>query len=667
MLPVGADIVLLTGAAGTGKTTLVREILAHLDAQGFRYVLMAPTGRAAKVLAERGGRPAATIHRTIYQAEALLEHFDGEGGATTFKWVFNLKSNSDDANTVYIVDEASMVSDAFSEDERFRFGSGRLLSDLMRYADVKATNNNRRIIFVGDPAQLPPVGSIESPALCGEYLAERFGVTVRQHGLTRIYRQGAGSGILENAMRIRAGIEERQYAAFRIDAADDVELLKQDRFLARYREVTLGRPCPGALVVAYSNELVRQYNRMIRQVLFPKAEGPVAGDHLLVVQNNYRLAPVLFNGDFVVLLSVSDDVITQSVVFKADKGIETVKLSFRRASVRLIDDDKAQEVMLIEDLLNTNEPMLGDKQQDALYVNFKMRYPLLKPSTEEFMAVYRTDPFVNALRVKYGYAVTCHKAQGGEWPTVFVDYSRGSGQFTEDYFRWAYTATTRAKERLFALDAPNRSVLTARNNIKVDTKEGVSDVVVASVAGASPIEFTVKELLLSAGFSVSMVHFHNYHDIYVLSSSQSRARVKVVYTARNAVTCVEVLPHDSEIAPRVHEALDNLVGKRILSNRDCADAGAGRQADVALGGHLSAFDQALRSEALGRDIKPLNVTQLTEYQLRYTFSRDGHECVVVYSLNKGGSLTDVRPVKGRTTHEGLLKDILDLTEGVLHD
>ena len=374
---ITSDLILLTGAAGTGKTTLVREIVADFDTRGVPCVLMAPTGRAAKVLAERVGRPAATIHKTIYQTEALLEHLDGEGEATTYKWVFNLRTNSDGANTVYIVDEASMVSDVLSEDERFRFGSGCLLSDLMRYADVKATNNNRRIIFVGDSAQLPPVGSAKSQALSEEYLAERFGVSVHRHELTRIHRQEAGSGILRNAMRIREGIEKQYYAAFMVDEADDVALLPQDRFLMKYREVTQGRPNPCALVVAYSNELVRQYNSMIRQTLFPDTAGPVAGDYLLVVQNNYRTAPVLFNGDFVVLLSVSDEMVTQSAVLRNNKGDEILKLSFRRAVIRLLDEEKTQDVLMIDDLLNSNEPMLSDKQQDALYVNIKMRYPHL--------------------------------------------------------------------------------------------------------------------------------------------------------------------------------------------------------------------------------------------------------------------------------------------------
>lgn len=659
------DVVLLTGAAGTGKTTLVREIVEHLNSQGMRCVLMAPTGRAAKVLAERVGCSAATIHKTIYQAEALLEYLDGDGGATTFKWIFNLKANSDDANTVYIVDEVSMVSDALNEDERFRFGSGRLLSDLMSYIDVKATNNSRRIIFVGDSAQLPPVGSATSPALCEEYLAERFGVSVHRHELTVIHRQDADCGILDNAMRIRDGIEKRSYVAFMMEETADVSLLRQDGFLAKYREVTQGRPSLSVLVVAYSNELVRQYNRRIRQVMFPTADGPVVGDHLLVVQNNYRLDPILFNGDFVELISVSAETVKQSVRIVE----EYITLTFRRARVRLLGDEQAQDVLLIEDLLESNEPSLSDKQQDALYVNFKMRYPNLKPSSDEFMAIYRADPFVNALRVKYGYAVTCHKAQGGEWPTVFVDYYRGGSQYTEEYFRWAYTATTRAKNSLYVLNAPNRSVLTVAQPITVDAQASLADVVVLKNeelnAKESLMERVLQESVCGAGFVINETLRHSYRTYYFVIKENETLRLEINYSGNNVITSIVITPTSSAHRLSLHEAVCPLIGKRLIGING-AKSEVAPQTETALKGMQATFDQALRVKAMVEQVVVSHVRQLTDYQLRYTFMRQGHECVVDYSLNKRGVVTDVRPLNGRTTDKILLDAVLTLTEGVSH-
>lgn len=660
---------MLIGAAGTGKTTLIRELINSFKAQHIAFALMAPTGRAAKILSERVGEAANTIHRTIYQQKDFEIHKDQHGELDTFKLVFSLKSNHDNANTVYIVDEASMVSDVFDEQERFRFGSGFLLSDLMTYVNLKATNNSRRIIFVGDAAQLPPINASNSAALAKDYISEKFQVNVCVYELSRIHRQAADSGILYNAIKIRHGIEKKNFTAFSLSPKPDVCDLMPRNFVPKYGLLSQQRPNDELLVIVHSNEQVNDYNKMIRNLLFGDQPDPIVGDTLLVVQNNYNLKIPLFNGDFVKVEHVSEKTVKQSARMKGKSGHEQIDLIFREARIRLIGEQQTQTVLLVENLLDSTEPNLSPRQQDALFVNFKMRNPQLKPGSEEFKIAYAKDPFVNALRVKYGYAVTCHKAQGGEWETIIVDFDYKGSKISEEFFRWSYTAVTRARKKLFFINATSRTALTLRNPITIDIKNGLVESIEVCKAGkdsgVSLVELAVRQVVLPAGFEIQSVRAHQYQNSYKVIKTDETYRLEVVYNSKQSVTRTKVIPTDLTYSHELETLVASLKDKRII------DVGQTASIKASCPDNLTEqqrnFDASIQQAANFEQITAAEIIKRDDYSLRYIFWRQGHETVIDYSLDKAGVLTHVAPLAKRTTQAKLLRDVLALTNGVRYD
>ncbi len=675
------SVMLLTGAAGTGKTTLVKQLVESLTAAGDICVLLAPTGRAAKVLRERTGHEALTIHRHIYQTVALPELADAHGNNNTYKWVFGLKPNGSNARTTYIVDEASLVSDTFSEEERFRFGSGYLLSDLMQFVNLKATNNERRLLFVGDPCQLPPVNSPISPALSVDYLQSKFGVQVTEHKLRTVHRQRGESGILRNAMVLRDAIEASRYTSFRIEAANDVTTLSDDSVLAKYLQTIEGKPPGHTVVVTHSNRLALTYNERIREILFPGHSTVQAGDVLQVVKNKYNKdKPSLLNGDCIQVLKVADKLEVQSAPL--GKNRPTVALHFRRATIRALSEDCPMEVMLLDDLLSSEAPGLSDEQQDALYVNFKMRHPELKPNTDEFAVAFQSDPYVNAVRVKYGYAMTCHKAQGGEWDTVFVDY-RYSGSRAEDFFRWAYTATTRAKTQLFTLHMEPFSPLTLRRPVNPSKQlvvvapvfpEGKKEERTtamppdASVETEDPKDEAILRVFREAGVLVSVATEHPHHFLYRVLDGTLRAQVRIFHNAEGFITkCKVDYACDDGFGQRLTTLLATLPGTRV-GQTGRAHSPAPRPGTP----QLMTRAQAELVEQLERaaDDAGIAVTErrrLTDYTLRLSFACEGGACCIDYTVDKHGRLRHVQPLTAHCPSPDLLRAVLSLTEGAHHE
>ena len=681
--PPGASpsIALLTGAAGTGKTTLVKQFVENATAAGIPCVLLAPTGRAAKVLRERTGHNAQTIHRHIYETEALPECADAHGNPNTFKWVFGLRTNLSDAHTVYVVDEGSMVSDTFSEEERFRFGSGYLLSDLMAFIDLKATNNERKLLIVGDPCQLPPVNSPSSPALSVDYLQSKFGEKVSEHKLRTVHRQRGESGILKNAIALRDAIEAQRYTSFGIEPANDVTELSEDSFLSTYLQSTEGRASGKAVVVTHSNRLALTYNEMIRSQLFPGHSTVQTGDLLQVVKNKYHTSQSdLMNGDFIHVLEVSDTVETQS----ADLGKErpTVYLHFRRAKIRPASEDVSMDVMLLDNLLGAEAPRLTEDQQDALYVNFKVRHPGLKPSTDEFIEAYRNDPYVNAVRVKYGYAMTCHKAQGGEWDTVFVDY-RHSGSRAEDFFRWAYTATTRAKAQLFTLNVEPFSPLTLRRPVdpsrqlvfvapQSSDREKSNGNTTGTTESTGSVEDPKAEPILAAfrqaGMLVSEKAEHPHHYIYKLVDGTQRGQVRIFHNAAGVITKF-IVDHASEgsFEQRLKTVLATLPGKHVGLAGTHYQSALQPDSPVLMTRAQADILECLRDASAKLGISISEQRRLTDYTLRLSFAREGESCCIDYTIDKHGRLKHVQPLTAHCPSRDLLDAVLDLTEGAHYE
>ena len=433
---------ILRGYAGTGKTTSVGALVKVMPRFSYRTVLLAPTGRAAKVMSNYTGRKALTIHKKIYRKRSAV------GMDMSFQLAPNLAEH-----TLFIVDEASMIADEWNTHTGSSF-----LKDLMEFA---YNGKNCAIVFVGDTAQLPPVGSIESPALNKDYISNKFGLQVTAVELKEVVRQEKKSGILANATMLRRLINDAE-------AKDsDEEKLELPQFITKsYKDIfrmTGVKLVEGleytynkfgiehSLVVCRSNKSANVYNQQIRARLLYREEELTGGDQIMVVKNNYFWLPENESAAFI----ANGDMARISRV----RGIEE-RYGFRFCEVNLefLDFPEAGvitcKVML--DTLTAETPNLSQEQSNKLFEGLNIDYEHLTNKRERFNAI-KEDPYYNALQIKFAYAVTCHKAQGGQWDAVFVD----QGYLTEDmvdldFLRWLYTGVTRAKKELFLVNfAPN--------------------------------------------------------------------------------------------------------------------------------------------------------------------------------------------------------------------
>ena len=432
---------LLTGYAGTGKTFLLRTIADLAQRAGLRVELMASTGRAAKVLSASTGRPASTIHRTIYRASTQMQE---EGGS------FQLGRVSGATPTLFIVDEASMISG--DTGEMTPFGSGNLLDDLLSYV---WSADEAKLIFVGDTAQLPPVGTPLSDALNAEVLTSRYGLHVYGMELREVVRQKCG-GILHNATQLRELLDE--YAdedpeeilpihletegwrgIFPVEGGTFIETL--DEAYRKYGE----EEC---LVICPSNKLALECNHAIRSsVLFYEEEPVVRGERLIVARNNYHYTKRPDRSDFI----ANGEIIE---VQRIGRHYYEYGLHFADATIYLPDRDDSLDVRLLLTSLEDPTPQRSQAERQRLFELIAAEYADIHSVTDRRKAI-RRDPFWGALEVKYGYAVTAHKAQGGQWACVFVDLSF-VGYLPEDrnLVRWIYTAITRATKRVYLLGYP---------------------------------------------------------------------------------------------------------------------------------------------------------------------------------------------------------------------
>ena len=431
------SVMLLSGSAGTGKTTLTAALVRTLAAVGQKVVLMAPTGRAAKVLAVNAGMPALTIHRKIYRQRV----FEGD---------FNLNDNLH-ADTLFVVDEASMIAnDGFTQSV---FGSGRLLDDLVQYV---YGGRNCRMMLIGDTAQLPPVGEEESPALSADHMAT-YDMQVFAASLTEVLRQSRQSGILYNADIIRSMIthdELTQLPRITFARFADIRIVPGDELIEQlatsYSEVGQDE----TMVVTRSNKRAAIYNQGIRNTVLGCEEMLTTGDMLMIVKNNYfwteqqEKAPISFivNGD-------------RAVVRRVRRVHELYGLHFADLTLSFPDyDDYELTATAVTDSLMAEAPALTQEQSQALYDGVMADYADIRHKRDRIDKV-RHDAHFNAVQIKYAYAVTCHKAQGGQWAHVYVDQGYMTDDMvTPDYIHWLYTAFTRATDKLYLVNWPRQQV-----------------------------------------------------------------------------------------------------------------------------------------------------------------------------------------------------------------
>ncbi len=458
-----SHVFMLKGYAGSGKTTILKGLVDYLNSIERPVCLMAPTGRAAKVICEKTGEEATTIHKAIYNYEELVEiEPKNENEEKTFYYAYKIRNNDDVANKIFIVDESSMLSDAFSQGEFFRFGTGHLLTDLIYYSRVKEQTSNTKIIFVGDPAQLPPVGDNSSKAFDENYLAEKFSLVSEQVEMKEVKRYSESSGVMKVAARLRKSLTSGFFNDFNLSQnGTDIINPSYEEFLDVYSRINERK-----IIVAYKNETCKELNAEIRELKYGSKGLPIQkGDIVIIGANNYRKG--IMNGEFAVVNEVDQVSLDREIHLR---GKKSVLLKWRNVELVFPDGETNGKVVRGKMLDNFlfGENFLKPDEMQALYVDFKNRHPNLKPKTDAFKDAILNDPFYNSIMVKYGYAVTCHKAQGGEWPHVFTfwdhdsregydcfrESQRKAGKTNQDFYRWAYTAVTRASEKLYAVNPP---------------------------------------------------------------------------------------------------------------------------------------------------------------------------------------------------------------------
>ncbi len=442
-------VFILKGYAGTGKTTMISYIIEEVAKLEKVPLLMAPTGRAARVLTSKTRRGANTIHRCIYELDTIETKEDSD----EIRYKFPLKDAEDTAkDRICIVDESSMIGTREVHNELFEFGTGSLLNDLLTFV---APHRGGKVIFIGDPMQLSPVGDNVSNALDEQFFKDNK-IKVMVGELSDVVRQDEDSAILGNAMKVRAILESAPRNNLVFDRKDgeviDIEGYNMPKQLLNiYPKPEIGQ----SVIITFSNRQARDYNYAVREILYPGEKQIVIGDILQVVSNNYGLD--VMNGDFVKITDISGEAEYQSAPVYITEDRERVKknvtLTFRNVRI-MSDDGREKNCKIIESMLDDAEPNLTFIQIQALYINFCMRYSGLKRNSQQFKELLKGDPYYNALRVKYGYAITGHKSQGGEWGTVFVDYTGRTG-LSNDNLRWTYTVTTRASHTLYGYNMPN--------------------------------------------------------------------------------------------------------------------------------------------------------------------------------------------------------------------
>lgn len=432
--PENDTLLLLKGYAGTGKTTLIGAVVRTLSEMRAGYVLMASTGRAAKVFSRYSGFSAYTIHKKIYRQKSFSNDLDN----------FSLNDNLH-KNTLFIVDEASMISNDGLTGASF--GSGRLLDDLIEYVYA---GQGCRLLIIGDDAQLPPVGEDESPALSAEVLSG-YGLDVTECILTEVIRYSGRNGILSNATMLRermAADDIYDLPVLTLKGYEDISSIPGSELIeainSSYNEVGMDE----TMVICRSNKRAYLYNKGIRNTILYREEELSTGDILMIAKNNYHWTADCKEMDFI----ANGDI---AVVRRVRRIQEMYGFRFADVVLSFPDHNDIEfELKILLDTLHSDYPSLSKEDSDRLFNAVMEDYSDIT-NKKERMKKLKEDSFYNALQVKYAYAVTCHKAQGGQWKRIFIDQGYiTEDTFTPDYYRWLYTALTRASEKLYLVNWP---------------------------------------------------------------------------------------------------------------------------------------------------------------------------------------------------------------------
>lgn len=684
------QVFMLKGYAGSGKTTILKGLVEYLNAVEKDFALMAPTGRAAKVIREKTGQEAFTIHKSIYSYEDMVEIEEGD----SFYYYYKIRNNVDVAGKIFIVDEASMLSDAKSEGEFFRFGSSHLLSDLITYTRIANENVKSKIIFVGDPCQLPPVGDNSSKAFEATYLNDKFTLSCEETEMKEVKRQGGESGILKAAAKIRKSISARFFNDFNLRSnGNDILNPSYETFLDTWHEAATPK-----IIIASKNKTCLDLNLQIRERRFGNADLPVQKSDIVIMGgNNYRKG--VFNGEFAVINEVSD-IVTQRTI--ALRGKNPVTLYWRDVELVFPDAESNNKIVkgkMLENFLY-GDNYLKPEETQALYVDFTSRHKGLKPKTEEFKEAIMQDEYFNCLLMKYGYAVTCHKAQGGEWDNVFTvwdndnmegfdcftDKQRRAGKTNQDFYRWAYTAITRASKTLYALNPPffnsysamaflDVTVLNALNELtgnQVQTEEiSLDNELLQQLSVLNLLEQPVplQDHFIKVRHTVRKQYIEivewekiGYEIRYSFVREQDKAVFRTYVNGQNdfrkPFASMPNLSPNSAFNNTLAEILNHLPNVSIKRNT----------AETILS--QIEFDFDLEEEfpftrSLYDDLvllfKETDITiddiEHQQYKERYTFKRNQELAVVDFEYKKNGFFGRVVPIQNQTNSQVLISDI----------
>ncbi|MFT8232366.1 ATP-dependent RecD-like DNA helicase [Pseudomonas guariconensis] len=672
LLADSRDAFVLRGSAGTGKTTLIAKLVKTLEEMNLSCSLLAPTGRAARILGNKikqitgnPGYEGSTIHRAIY----TLTHLEVNEGAETandpgVRMIFPLKEE-ESLVSLFVIDESSMVGDKANHGDFMQFGSGRLLMDIVTFARMSRPGRSKdhltKLLFVGDPAQLPPVGENASPALSDAYLSEQFQLKVDSFDLKKVMRQAQDSAILDRATELRDAMLAERFNKFslqpngqdieQVDARKAVDLIVQGL-----------QTKASNVAVVHSNATALEYNRNIRDRRWGDASLPIqAGETLLINKNS--TTHLLSNGDLVKVMEVGAD--AQCVPVNL-KGGHHVELWFRNITVAFRDADGGiikTNCLVLENLLGSPHRELASLEQRALLVDFRKRHPDLHPKSAEFRRTIRNDPYFNALQVKYGYAMTCHKAQGGEWNTVIVDFESNAGSRNASFFRWAYTAITRAAKKLIIVNPPDftpagdiawgGSSGTSAKPDKADLQELTADPDwqrLSFTPAIAPLMQTHQQLRLvwgAQGIEIEQLQHLQYCERYTLSRNGKRAIVQYYYNGKLQVGRSGSVPgalSDSQLA---EDALTSLGALAAKSSTE--------QPNQFIQEFLIGLDVALASSEIQRiGQKPM------PYRLRVSFTDAYRKGEIDFTYNGTFTWTAAQEVGGPGSSHGLYEEVQSL-------
>lgn len=434
------DIMIVNGYAGTGKTTAVSAVISVMKQYGTKCVLLAPTGRAAKVLSSYAGQPAYTIHKHIYRQKSV----GGDGFGQ-----FTLAPNKD-KETLFVVDEVSLIGiDAGQQQSSTAFGSGNLLEDLITFV---RSGVECKVIMIGDSAQLPPIGLDASPALSKDYMAMMGGTVFAE--MTTVVRQQKESGILYNATLIRQLLTELEYGpgvmdlcdlGLEVSPFDDVERIGGGELIEKISDAYARYGEDETVILCRSNRRAIKYNLGVRSTVQFKEERLVRDDKLMIVKNCYQFVENIKDMDYI----ANGDI---AKLIKISKYEERYGLHFAEARISFPDyDDQEIVAKVILDTLESESASLTYEQSNLLYQGVNEDYSHITTKKKRYEAV-REDKYYNALQLKYANAVTCHKSQGGQWKCVFIDNPFWQEELTQDDLKWLYTAMTRATEKVYLVN-----------------------------------------------------------------------------------------------------------------------------------------------------------------------------------------------------------------------